>query len=224
MELTHVASPSLRDGEMLVKVLACNLCRSDLHSHAGRRQVATPTILGHEIVGQIEEFGPHAPSMDIAGEPLAIGDRITWSIVLGCGRCYFCTHDLPQKCDRLFKYGHSAINNERSLGGGLADFVVLLPGTACLRVPNGMSDSVAALANCAAATAAAVLSTPARSGANASQSWEPECSNPRPRRWPARWAHDKLWRLIRTQLAGNAPRSWERRMHSTQAAAICSMR
>ncbi|MGD9634283.1 MAG: zinc-binding dehydrogenase [Pirellulales bacterium] len=157
LELREFAVPELRAGELLVQVLACNLCRSDLHSHAGRRTVATPTILGHEIVGRIAAFGPETSQIDMTGVPAAVGDRITWSIIVGCGDCFFCHHDLPQKCRRLYKYGHEPIDSERCLGGGLADYILLKPGTAWLRLPDSVPNGVAALANCAAATAAAAL-------------------------------------------------------------------
>jgi alcohol dehydrogenase len=65
--------------------------------------------------------------------------------------------DLPQKCERLYKYGHERLDAERPRGGGLADFVLLAPGTTCLRVPDAIPDAVAASANCATATAAAAL-------------------------------------------------------------------
>ncbi|HTN73691.1 MAG TPA: alcohol dehydrogenase catalytic domain-containing protein, partial [Pirellulaceae bacterium] len=41
--------------EVLVEVTLCTLCGSDVHSFEGRRAVATPTILGHEILGRIVE-------------------------------------------------------------------------------------------------------------------------------------------------------------------------
>jgi putative phosphonate catabolism associated alcohol dehydrogenase len=157
LEFMSVSKPPLREGEILVQVVSCSLCRSDLHSHAGRRSVATPSILGHEIVGRIEAFGPSTSHLDFSGQATTIGDRITWSISIGCGRCFFCQNDIPQKCERLFKYGHEPIAAGRSLGGGLAEFVLLLPRTNWLKLPDVISDAVAALANCAAATAAAVL-------------------------------------------------------------------
>jgi alcohol dehydrogenase len=157
LEIVSHPEPTLREGELLVNVLACTLCRSDLHSHAGRRPVETPTILGHEIVGTIAAFGPNALRTDMSGQTAEVGDRVTWSIVIGCGDCVFCRLDLPQKCERLFKYGHEAIAQDRFVGGGLADRVVLLPRTSWLKLPAQISNEVAALANCAAATAAALL-------------------------------------------------------------------
>jgi putative phosphonate catabolism associated alcohol dehydrogenase len=157
LETIRFPMPDLRDGEVLVRVLCCTLCRSDLQTHAGRRAEPTPTILGHEIVGRIEAFGPEAPRHDSEGMQLAVGDRVNWSIAVGCGACFFCANDLPQKCAQGYKYGHVRLNTARPLGGGLADFVVLVPRTSCKRVPDGIPDRVAAFANCSTATAAGLL-------------------------------------------------------------------
>jgi alcohol dehydrogenase len=157
LELVRFAVPEPRDTEVLVRVTCCTLCRSDLHTHAGRRIEPTPAVLGHEVVGRIEAFGPGARRQDAAGEPLEVGSRVSWAVVAACGSCFFCRDDLPQKCERPYKYGHQRLDPERPLGGGLADYVVLVPGTVCFRVPDVLPDQVAAPANCASATAAALL-------------------------------------------------------------------
>jgi putative phosphonate catabolism associated alcohol dehydrogenase len=157
MELVRFSDPSPRGGELLVRVTCCTLCRSDLHTHAGRRSEPIPTVLGHEIVGRIEAFGPAASNLDARGLPASVGDRVSWAVAVGCGQCYFCAEDLPQKCERLYKYGHVQVTREQPWGGGLADIVVLAAGTAWFRVPDQVSDRVAAPANCATATVAAVL-------------------------------------------------------------------
>jgi putative phosphonate catabolism associated alcohol dehydrogenase len=153
-----VRAPELRCGEVLVRVTCCTLCRSDLHTHAGRRTEPTPAVLGHEIVGRVEALGPDAPRTDGTGAAVEIGARVTWAVGAGCGACFFCRDaDLPQKCERLFKYGHARATDERPLAGGLAERVVLVPNTALFRVPDELPDAVAAQANCATATAAAVV-------------------------------------------------------------------
>jgi alcohol dehydrogenase len=157
LERVSFPDPRPQGEEWLVRVTCCTLCRSDLHTHAGRRTEPTPAVLGHEIVGRVEAFGPDAARADLRGDAVTAGDRVTWSLTVGCGRCFFCASDLPQKCARLFKYGHARATPERPLGGGLADHILLSPGTATLRVPDGVSDRVAAPANCATATAVAVL-------------------------------------------------------------------
>jgi putative phosphonate catabolism associated alcohol dehydrogenase len=156
-ELVTFPTAAPTGAEILVRVSCCTLCRSDLHTHAGRRKEPTPTILGHEIVGRIEAFGDSAPRTDARGRPAAIGDRVTWAIVVGCGDCFFCRDDLPQKCERLRKYGHTRATRERPDGGGLSTHITLVPGTVWYLVPETLSDTVAALATCAAATAAAVV-------------------------------------------------------------------
>jgi alcohol dehydrogenase len=157
LEMVRFAVPEPRDTELLVRVTCCTLCRSDLHTHAGRRIEPTPAVLGHEVVGRIEAFGPGARRQDAAGEPLEVGSRVSWAVLASCGSCFFCRDDLPQKCERPYKYGHQRLDPERPLGGGLADYVVLVPGTVCFRVPDILPDPVAAPANCATATAAALL-------------------------------------------------------------------
>ena len=157
MEYATFAAHAPVGAEILVRIRLCTLCRSDLHTHSGRRVEPTPTVLGHEIVGTIEAFGPDAPHYDGEGRPVHIGSRITWAIAVGCGACFFCADDLPQKCERPYKYGHQRVTAERALTGGLAENIVLVPGTVFFVVPDSLSDAVAAPANCTTATVAAIL-------------------------------------------------------------------
>ena len=157
LEMRSFALREPRGQEMLVRVTFCTLCGSDLHTFTGRRQTPTPTILGHEIIGRIERFGPDAPRHDLLGQPLREGDRITWTLAASCGACFYCTRELPQKCERLFKYGYEQITDDHPLSGGLADYCLLAPGTGIIRLPETLPDAVACPANCATATVAAAL-------------------------------------------------------------------
>ena len=96
------------------------------------------------------------PPRDASGRAFGIGDRVTWTIAVGCGACFFCRAELPQKCERLFKYGHAALG-DHPLSGGLATACHLARGTHICRVPDELSDEVAALATCATATVAAAV-------------------------------------------------------------------
>src|SRR5262245_10612803 len=157
MELREISRPEPSSGEILVRVLGCTLCGSDLHTFEGRRQVPTPTVLGHEVTGEIVALGPDAPRCDLAGQELRCGNRITWSLVASCGQCVFCQHDLPQKCVKAVKYGHEPLRPGRELLGGLAEHCLLVPGTSIVRLPDDFPLEVACPANCATATAAAAL-------------------------------------------------------------------
>ncbi len=145
--------------EMLVRITACTICGSDLHTVQGHRNTPTPTILGHEIIGEIAAVHPQSEYRDINGQRLAIGDRVTWSIAASCGTCFFCQHGLPQKCDSLFKYGHEPLSKSPQLSGGFAQYCHLAQGSHVLRLPPGLPDAVACPANCATATVAAALRT-----------------------------------------------------------------
>jgi alcohol dehydrogenase len=157
LALQEIPRPEPSSGEILVRVIGCTLCGSDLHTFEGRRQVPTPTVLGHEIAGEIVALGPDAPRCDLANQELRCGSRITWSLVASCCQCFFCQHDLPQKCVKAVKYGHEPLHPGRELLGGLAEHCLLVPGTSIVRLPDDFPLEVACPANCATATAAAAL-------------------------------------------------------------------
>ena len=149
---------SVESGAAVCKVRMGTICGSDLHTIFGRRQEPTPIILGHEIVGEIAALGPGL-DRDGYGNPLRVGDRVSWSIMASCGACYYCGLDLPQKCCALRKYGHTACTNPPHLTGGYAEHVYLFPGTAIYRVPESLSDAIATPANCALSTVINALET-----------------------------------------------------------------
>jgi len=149
--------PGPKANEALVRVTACTLCGSDLHSLHGRRTVPTPTILGHEILGRLVAWGENFPRADISGQALQLGDRVTWAVVAACGHCYYCRRQLPQKCEHACKYGHMGFDSSYVWSGGLAEFCVLAPGTALVKIPEAVPDERIAPASCATATVMAAL-------------------------------------------------------------------
>jgi alcohol dehydrogenase len=156
MRLREFAMPELKGSEALVRVRCTTICGSDLHTFFGRRKSPAPSVLGHEMVGDIAALGPEG-ACDVDGRPLAVGERVTWSMVWSCGECFYCTHGLPPKCERLLKFGHEALRPGLDLIGGFAEFCFLPERTAICRVPANVPDEVASPANCATATVAAVV-------------------------------------------------------------------
>ena len=157
LELQRLGAPEPDEGELLVRVTCCTLCGSDLHTYQGHRAVDVPTILGHEILGEVRRIGGRVT--DLAGRPIEIGDRVTWSVAAHCGDCFYCERGVPQKCVSLRKYGHERITRDHALSGGLAEMCHLAPGTSLIRVPDALIDNVACPANCATATVAGALRT-----------------------------------------------------------------
>ncbi len=140
----------LQPGEVLVEIRLATICGSDLHTVDGRRSAPTPCILGHEGVGRVLES-------DRSG--ISIGQRVSWTLADSCGHCPACqSWNLPQKCDRLFKYGHASFDNGHGLNGCYASHVVLRSGTTIVPVPDDLSDCLVAPANCALATVVNALS------------------------------------------------------------------
>ena len=141
----------LEPGAAVCEVVMATICGSDLHTISGRRKEPAPLILGHEIIGRIVQLG-EGTTADGFGQPLAVGDRVSWTIMACCGTCFFCTHGLENKCVKLRKYGHTCCDEPPHLTGGFAEHVCLWPGTAVFRVPDALADEIATPANCALAT------------------------------------------------------------------------
>jgi putative phosphonate catabolism associated alcohol dehydrogenase len=152
-----VTVPALREGEILVRNEYTTLCRSDLTTFTGKRVEKTPTILGHEIVGRIEDLGPGAPDVDCRGTPLRVGDRVTWAIYASDPECALSRKGIPQKGTGLFKYGHERLTPENTLHGGLSEYCILRKNTPVIRLDLSIPLPVTALINCSVATVAGSL-------------------------------------------------------------------
>lgn len=157
MQLLEQQLPQLGPDEILVRNRYTTICGSDLHTYCGLREEKTPTILGHEIVGEIVEIGERHSRLDYAGKPLSGGDVVTWSIFSADPLSEQARRGMPQKASGLFKYGHAQVTDSDSFHGGLAEYCVLKKNTAVLKVPDDMPLSVAATINCAVATVAGAL-------------------------------------------------------------------
>jgi propanol-preferring alcohol dehydrogenase len=128
--------PSPGPGQLLVKVHACGVCRTDLHVADGDlTKPKLPLIPGHEIVGTVEECGADTHNF-------SVGDRvgIPW---LGhtCGTCFFCTHGSENLCDNPGFTGYT-------IDGGFAEYTVA-EERFCFGIPEGYSDVHAAPLLCA---------------------------------------------------------------------------
>jgi alcohol dehydrogenase, propanol-preferring len=128
--------PKPGPGQVLIRVRACAVCRTDLHVVDGElTQPKLPLIPGHEIVGIVEEKGEGA-------ERYEIGDRvgIPW---LGwtCGECSYCLWGRENLCDRARFTGYT-------IDGGYADYTVA-DQRFCFPIPDSYGDAEAAPLLCA---------------------------------------------------------------------------
>lgn len=80
-----------RTGEVLVRVVACGVCHSDLSIVDGSFPSPLPVVLGHEAAGVVEEVGDDVSTV-------VPGDQVMLTPLPPCGRCYFCTRNQPTLC------------------------------------------------------------------------------------------------------------------------------
>lgn len=142
-------------GDALVEVEYATICGSDIHTTSGHRSAAPPLVLGHEQVGRVVAATPEAVLRD--GTPLAVGDRVVWTVTVSCGDCATCGRGLGQKCETILKYGHERIGRGWELNGGFATHVHVKAGSGITRVPEEVPAAILAPVSCATATAAAAL-------------------------------------------------------------------
>lgn len=150
--IRHYPLRDVHADEVLVRVVMSTICRSDIHSYHGHRPNPCPGILGHEIIGVIDQLGTDI-KRDMRGDPLAVGDRITWTEYFHHGESYYRdVHDMPQKSQGVRKYGHDLVEEDPHFLGGFAEYCYVVPGTGILKLPEELSDEEATPINCGVAT------------------------------------------------------------------------
>ena len=136
LEAAHLAVPEPGPHQVLLRVQACGVCRTDLHivdgELAGGQRPVTP---GHEIVGRVAACGSRV-------ERFRLGERlgVPW-LGAACGECAYCRGGRENLCDRARFTGYD-------LDGGYAEYA-LADERFCLRLPEGYGDQAAAPLLCA---------------------------------------------------------------------------
>ena len=136
LQLREVPKPRAAARQLLVHVATCAVCRTDLHIVDGELPgPKLPLILGHQIVGYVEDIGEGV-------EGFSIGDRvgIPW---LGWtdGQCAYCRSDRENLCDRAKFTGYT-------IDGGYAEFTAA-DARYCFHLPNEYNDIEVAPMLCA---------------------------------------------------------------------------
>jgi propanol-preferring alcohol dehydrogenase len=136
LRLATLPLPNPGPGQILLDVLACGVCRTDLHVADGELpDPKLPLVLGHEIVGRVAGLGPGA-------ERFRVGDRVgvPW---LGwtCGICVYCRSGRENLCDRARFTGWQ-------IDGGYAEQTVA-DERYCFQLPPAYDDVHAAPLLCA---------------------------------------------------------------------------
>ena len=136
LRLANLPRPEPGPGQILVKVRACGVCRTDLHVVDGElSEPKLPIVPGHEIVGVVEQTGRGVERLEPGGR---VG--IPW---LGhtCGRCRFCAAGRENLCDLARFTGYQ-------IDGGYADYTVA-DARYCFPIHGSYGDAEAAPLLCA---------------------------------------------------------------------------
>jgi NDMA-dependent alcohol dehydrogenase len=91
-EVEEVDLDGPKEDEVLVKLTACGLCRSDYHVVTGDLPAPLPIVGGHEGAGEVVEVGPGVTEV-------AEGDHVVMSFLPACGRCKPCARGMSNLCD-----------------------------------------------------------------------------------------------------------------------------
>lgn len=135
LELGEVPLPVVGPGQVLARVRACGVCRTDLHILDGELPAPKlPLVLGHQVVAEVVE---RAPDVEI---PIGARVGIPW---LGwtCGACRSCLAGRENLCERARFTGYT-------LDGGFAEYTAA-DARYCFPVPEGYPDAQAAPLLCA---------------------------------------------------------------------------
>ena len=150
-EFQRYPLPDPEPGAILVKISYANVCGSDLHIWRGETPLPPGgRALGHEMAGRVLALGAGV-STDSTGQPLHEGDRIIYNYFFPCGRCVACLRDMPECCPNKRRPGNGVPGQPPYFNAGFSEYYYLLPGHVCVKIPDDISDSVAAPINCALA-------------------------------------------------------------------------
>ncbi|KAK9111741.1 hypothetical protein Scep_019260 [Stephania cephalantha] len=158
--------PCPKAGELLIKTKACGVCHSDLHVIKGEIPFASPCVLGHEITGEVVDYGAHTDPGILKRYP--IGAHVVGAFIMPCGSCSFCVKGQDDLCEAFFAYNRAKgllYDGETRLFlrgsgkpvymysmGGLAEYCVV-PAHALSVLPNSLPYVESAILGCAVFTA-----------------------------------------------------------------------
>lgn len=128
LQIVDMDKPMIDDVKnVLVKMTAAGICGSDIGIYHGTNAAATyPRVIGHEIVGVVEEIGSNVTN-------LKPGDRVIIDQVTACGTCYACRKGRPNVCRKLQVKGVH-------IDGGYREYIAVEEKD-CYHLPSFLSDT-----------------------------------------------------------------------------------
>jgi threonine dehydrogenase-like Zn-dependent dehydrogenase len=154
LEIADAEIPSPEPGAVVARIGLAGICGTDIHLSHGNLPIPTPLILGHEAVGTVAALGEGVVT-DFTGAPLSVGDAITWTSSIPCGRCHWCVVEGERTlCETRRVYGiNQRFDQFPRLSGGFAEAIYLQPGSAIFKLPDDVTPEMVIALGCAGPTA-----------------------------------------------------------------------
>nr|WP_314256842.1 alcohol dehydrogenase catalytic domain-containing protein [uncultured Devosia sp.] len=141
LEVQTVPLPEIDADDVIVKINASGVCRSDWHFWNGDWEMQVPIVLGHEIGGTVVAVGSGV-------KQTKVGDRVSIPFNLACGHCPYCHHGEQNLCDNMI----TPILTKG--GGGWAEYSrVPNADLNCIKLPDEVDELSAAALGCRYMTA-----------------------------------------------------------------------
>ncbi len=147
-----------KKGEVLIKVLSCGVCHTDLHVIEGKVGLPLPGILGHEIYGVVEDVGEEV----IGVKP---GDHVVSSFMWPCGRCRYCVSGNENLCEASINARSRGVMldgttrvrlNDKPVyvrNGGFAEYAIVPSESSLVKLPLRLRIPEIGIAGCSLLTA-----------------------------------------------------------------------
>ena len=134
LRIENIEMPKAKNGEVVIKVMACGICGTDIHIYEGDEGAAkTPrgTVLGHEFSGIVTELGEGVTE-------IKVGDRVCIDPNKLCGSCYYCRNAIGHFCENMIGIG-------TTVNGGFEEYCAV-PQSQVYKIADTTSFEEAAMA------------------------------------------------------------------------------
>ena len=134
LRIENIEMPKAKNGEVVIKVMACGICGTDIHIYEGDEGAAkTPrgTVLGHEFSGIVTELGEGMTE-------IKVGDRVCIDPNKLCGSCYYCRNAMGHFCENMIGIG-------TTVNGGFEEYCAV-PQSQVYKIADTTSFEEAAMA------------------------------------------------------------------------------
>ena len=164
LRIEELAVSEPHSGEVLIEIVGCGVCHSDLHVMRGAIKHLMPCVLGHEVSGRVAAVGAGVDNV-------SPGDRVASAFIMPCGRCTSCLAGRDDRCQMFFTLNrqqgtlYDGTSRLHRLDGtslnmfsmsGHAEYAVV-PATNAFAVPDDFDLAASAIIGCAMFTAYGAL-------------------------------------------------------------------